>query len=262
MHALRNLGFAIVALFVALPAGAQALKLGELNSYKTFPAFLEPYKKGMELARDEINAAGGVLGRPIEIVVARRQRQPGRCGARRRRAALARKGRDADGNVRVERGARGCRPRQAAQGAVPRRGAAHRQDRLGERQQVHVPAARVDLHADGDAGARGREARQEALGDRLPELRVRPVGDRGVQEAHDRAAAGRHRIHRAGGAAREDRGRPGRAGADRRTSPMRSSRRCSVPTSPASSAKASCAASSRVVRCSTCWAASPNTSIR
>src|SRR4029079_12415310 len=30
--------------------------------------FLEPYRKGMELARDEVNAAGGVLGRPIEIV--------------------------------------------------------------------------------------------------------------------------------------------------------------------------------------------------
>jgi len=51
-----------------LPSAAQPIKLGELNSYKTFPAFLEPYKKGMELARDEINAAGGVLGRPLEIV--------------------------------------------------------------------------------------------------------------------------------------------------------------------------------------------------
>ena len=52
----------------ALPVMAQTIKLGELNSYKTFPAFLEPYKKGMELALDEINAAGGVLGRPLEIV--------------------------------------------------------------------------------------------------------------------------------------------------------------------------------------------------
>ena len=51
-----------------LPLAAQPIKLGELNSYKTFPAFLEPYKKGMELAQDEINAAGGVLGRPLEIV--------------------------------------------------------------------------------------------------------------------------------------------------------------------------------------------------
>src|SRR6266536_5044407 len=49
-------------------AAAQSIKLGELNSYKTFPAFLEPYKKGMELALEEINAAGGVLGRPLEIV--------------------------------------------------------------------------------------------------------------------------------------------------------------------------------------------------
>src|SRR5882672_7533024 len=38
---------------------AQAVKIGELNSYKVFPAFLEPYKKGMELAVEEINAGGG-----------------------------------------------------------------------------------------------------------------------------------------------------------------------------------------------------------
>jgi len=29
---------------------AQGVKIGELNSYKVFPAFLEPYKKGWELA--------------------------------------------------------------------------------------------------------------------------------------------------------------------------------------------------------------------
>ena len=58
----------LVAVLLALPATAQTLKLGELNSYKVFPAFLEPYRKGMELAQDEVNAAGGVLGRKIEIV--------------------------------------------------------------------------------------------------------------------------------------------------------------------------------------------------
>jgi branched-chain amino acid transport system substrate-binding protein len=61
----------LAAVFIAtgaLPSAAQPIRLGELNSYKTFPAFLEPYKKGMELALDEINAAGGVLGRPLEIV--------------------------------------------------------------------------------------------------------------------------------------------------------------------------------------------------
>jgi branched-chain amino acid transport system substrate-binding protein len=65
---LACLAAAMLAACGALPLAAQPIKLGELNSYKTFPAFLEPYKKGMELAQDEINAAGGVLGRPLEIV--------------------------------------------------------------------------------------------------------------------------------------------------------------------------------------------------
>jgi len=53
---------------VTRAALAQTIRLGEINEYKQFPAFLEPYRKGMELAADEINAAGGVLGRKIEIV--------------------------------------------------------------------------------------------------------------------------------------------------------------------------------------------------
>jgi branched-chain amino acid transport system substrate-binding protein len=54
---------------LAQPAAAQeTIKLGELNSYKTFAAFLEPYRKGWELAVEETNAAGGVFGRKLEIV--------------------------------------------------------------------------------------------------------------------------------------------------------------------------------------------------
>jgi branched-chain amino acid transport system substrate-binding protein len=52
-------------------AGAHAqgtIRIGELNSYKTFPAFLEPYKKGWELAVDEINRGGGLLGRKVEVI--------------------------------------------------------------------------------------------------------------------------------------------------------------------------------------------------
>ena len=60
---------ALVALSAVAPAHAQGpIKIGELNSYKIFAAFLEPYKKGWELAVEEVNAAGGVLGRKIEIV--------------------------------------------------------------------------------------------------------------------------------------------------------------------------------------------------
>src|SRR5205809_7416657 len=47
---------------------SQSIKIGELNSYKVFPAFLEPYKKGWQLALEEINRSGGVLGRQLEVV--------------------------------------------------------------------------------------------------------------------------------------------------------------------------------------------------
>jgi branched-chain amino acid transport system substrate-binding protein len=74
---LACLAVAAAALGSALPVKAQPIRIGELNSYKTFPAFLEPYKKGMELAAAEINAAGGVLGRPLEIVVRDDNGSPG-----------------------------------------------------------------------------------------------------------------------------------------------------------------------------------------
>ncbi len=60
---------AAFALSSAAPARAQdTIRIGELNSYKSQPAFLEPYKRGWEMALDEINAAGGVLGKKLEII--------------------------------------------------------------------------------------------------------------------------------------------------------------------------------------------------
>ncbi len=58
----------ITLCFIPITVHPQGVKIGELNSYKLFPAFLEPYKKGMELALEEVNAAGGVLGRKLELV--------------------------------------------------------------------------------------------------------------------------------------------------------------------------------------------------
>lgn len=72
MNPLRHVfsAAAVAALATALvPAHAQGvIKIGEINSYKAQPAFLEPYKKGMELAIDEINAAGGVNGKKLELI--------------------------------------------------------------------------------------------------------------------------------------------------------------------------------------------------
>lgn len=68
----RNLMRATAAAALALtlaPVYAQGvIKIGEINSYKAQPAFLEPYKKGMELAVDEINAKGGVNGKKLELI--------------------------------------------------------------------------------------------------------------------------------------------------------------------------------------------------
>src|SRR5881396_1386893 len=62
----------IYCIFIAINSNAfgqsQSIKIGELNSYKVFPAFLEPYKKGWQLALEEINRSGGVLGRQLEVV--------------------------------------------------------------------------------------------------------------------------------------------------------------------------------------------------
>jgi branched-chain amino acid transport system substrate-binding protein len=59
----------IFATGLAAPASAQGtIKIGELNSYKAFPAFLEPYKKGWEMAIEEINAKGGVNGKKLEVI--------------------------------------------------------------------------------------------------------------------------------------------------------------------------------------------------
>jgi len=64
-----------LALGAALALGAPAvhaqqspIKIGELNSYARQAAFTVPYRNGWQLALDEINARGGVLGRKIEII--------------------------------------------------------------------------------------------------------------------------------------------------------------------------------------------------
>lgn len=65
----RALGAAALAT-LARPAYAQAtpIKVGELNSYSRMAAFAVPYRNAMQLALEQMNAAGGVKGRPLEFV--------------------------------------------------------------------------------------------------------------------------------------------------------------------------------------------------
>ncbi|MEM6487793.1 MAG: ABC transporter substrate-binding protein [Pseudomonadota bacterium] len=64
---------------LAAPAGADEgpIVVGEINHFTRLAAFAEPYRKGMELAIEEVNAAGGVLGRPLEFIFRDDQGEPG-----------------------------------------------------------------------------------------------------------------------------------------------------------------------------------------
>ena len=68
---LRLTAFMVAPLATALVsvgAAAQTIKIGEINSYKAQPAFLGPYKNGWNMALDEVNAAGGINGKKLEVV--------------------------------------------------------------------------------------------------------------------------------------------------------------------------------------------------
>ena len=66
--------FASLTVLAGLTSGAirasaeETIKIGEINSYSGLPAFTEPYRKGWQLALEEINAAGGVDGKKLEVI--------------------------------------------------------------------------------------------------------------------------------------------------------------------------------------------------
>ncbi|MEL6205689.1 MAG: ABC transporter substrate-binding protein [Pseudomonadota bacterium] len=73
-------GLVGAAALAAMPLTAVAqdpIIIGEINHYKRMAAFAEPYKKGIELALEEVNAAGGVMDRPLEFIFRDDQGEPG-----------------------------------------------------------------------------------------------------------------------------------------------------------------------------------------
>lgn len=62
---------AAVAAWITAASGvarAEDIKIGEINSYSGLPAFTEPYRKGWQLAVEEINSAGGIGGKKLVVV--------------------------------------------------------------------------------------------------------------------------------------------------------------------------------------------------
>lgn len=76
-HGLATLGTMLLAATTIAAHAADTIKIGEVNSYKTQPAFLGPYKNGMLLAVDQINAAGGVNGKQLELIIRDDNSNPG-----------------------------------------------------------------------------------------------------------------------------------------------------------------------------------------
>lgn len=64
----RLIALAAVFAISAIQANAEPIRIGEINSYTRLPAFTEPYKKGWQMALEEINARGGIDGRKIEVI--------------------------------------------------------------------------------------------------------------------------------------------------------------------------------------------------
>ncbi len=62
--------FFLLALAASGAALAQTkpIKIGEINSYSSIPQFTVPYRQGWQLAVEEVNAAGGLLGRTVEVI--------------------------------------------------------------------------------------------------------------------------------------------------------------------------------------------------
>ena len=165
-HLLRAAAGSLAAVCLSIPAQAQdTIKIGEINSYKAQPAFLEPYKKGRELAVEEINAAGGVLGKKLEVdhratttaTPATRCASPRSWSRARRSTCIAGTFLSNVGLAVTD---------FAKQSKVFFLAAEPLTDKIvwqnGNRYTFRLRA--VDLHADGDAGARGGRSSRRSAG--------------------------------------------------------------------------------------------------
>ena len=75
MNISKRTWLAALAAALASPAalaqsvpGKAPIRIGEINSYSAIPQFTQPYRQGWQLAVEEINQAGGLLGRPVEVI--------------------------------------------------------------------------------------------------------------------------------------------------------------------------------------------------
>lgn len=74
----RIIQLCLFVLLVSAPVqAAEPIKIGDISSYTSLAYFAEPYKNGWQMALEEINDSGGVLGRPLEVISRDSRGNPG-----------------------------------------------------------------------------------------------------------------------------------------------------------------------------------------
>jgi len=68
--------FSFGTAYAATPAG-EPIKIGDINAWRKLGEMVQTYQKAAQLAVDEINARGGVLGRPLQLVSRDSKLDPG-----------------------------------------------------------------------------------------------------------------------------------------------------------------------------------------
>ncbi len=74
MKSLKVMLAVFVIISVSLPAvvptslAADTIKIGEIQTYSRLTSFTFPYRNGWQLALEEINSAGGVMGKQLEVI--------------------------------------------------------------------------------------------------------------------------------------------------------------------------------------------------
>ena len=61
----------VTLMMMAAPSAVMAndtIKIGEVQTYSRLTSFTFPYRNGWQLALEEINNAGGVMGKKLEII--------------------------------------------------------------------------------------------------------------------------------------------------------------------------------------------------
>lgn len=65
---LGGVGASMLSPAIIRAQGTRPIRIGEINSYSSAPAFTLPYRRGWQLAVEQLNAKGGLLGRELQVI--------------------------------------------------------------------------------------------------------------------------------------------------------------------------------------------------